>query len=179
MRIRLKRNYPLTIPYQNRGFCQEMFIGKKIPVQSIKRQMIYHVIQIWASSLSEFRAHREGTKSSWISDFLRHDDNTDSQRQQRFRKHPTRKILKMSATLEAARPAGQTKKFSKGERHIPHASERAGKWYPAEDESKPKTVRFDILWEVEVFWLSSAVLRGPVAIAPRNPSRSIYYRPLN
>jgi len=49
----------------------------------------------------------------------------------------------MSSTLEATRPAGQTKKFSKGERYIPHGSERAGKWYPAEDESKPKTVRFD------------------------------------
>jgi hypothetical protein len=34
-----------------------------------------------------------------------------------------------------------TKKFGSGERTIPHHSEKAPKYYPAEDVAKPKTVR--------------------------------------
>ena len=34
----------------------------------------------------------------------------------------------------------QTKKFGKGERTIPHPSQQASKYYPAEDESAPKKV---------------------------------------
>ncbi|KAI1208818.1 ribosomal protein L6e-domain-containing protein [Annulohypoxylon truncatum] len=33
------------------------------------------------------------------------------------------------------------KKFGKSTREVPHPSQRAQKWYPAEDEAKPKTVR--------------------------------------
>ncbi|KAI1382240.1 ribosomal protein L6e-domain-containing protein [Hypoxylon crocopeplum] len=33
------------------------------------------------------------------------------------------------------------KKFGKSTREVPHASQKAQKWYPAEDEAKPKTVR--------------------------------------
>jgi large subunit ribosomal protein L6e len=36
---------------------------------------------------------------------------------------------------------GQTKKFGASERKIPHHSEKASKYYPAEDERQPKTVR--------------------------------------
>ena len=34
-----------------------------------------------------------------------------------------------------------TKSFGKGERSIPHHSQKASKYYPAEDESAPKKVR--------------------------------------
>jgi hypothetical protein len=37
-----------------------------------------------------------------------------------------------------------TKKFGSGERTIPHHTEKAPKYYPAEDISKPKTVRIPI-----------------------------------
>ncbi|KAN0067615.1 Ribosomal protein L6e domain containing protein [Elaphomyces granulatus] len=36
---------------------------------------------------------------------------------------------------------GQTKKFGKGERIVPHPSQKAQKWYPVEDEPQPKKVR--------------------------------------
>jgi large subunit ribosomal protein L6e len=45
----------------------------------------------------------------------------------------------MSASVEAARPASK-KKFGKGERVVPHHTQKAKKWYPAEDESQPKKV---------------------------------------
>ncbi|GAM41530.1 60S ribosomal protein [Talaromyces pinophilus] len=35
----------------------------------------------------------------------------------------------------------QTKKFGKGERTIPHHSQKAQKWYPVDDEAQPKKVR--------------------------------------
>ncbi|KAI4117394.1 MAG: hypothetical protein LQ345_002358 [Seirophora villosa] len=41
-------------------------------------------------------------------------------------------------------PASKTKKFGKGEREIPHHTQKAKKFYPAEDESKPKKVRKSI-----------------------------------
>ena len=34
-----------------------------------------------------------------------------------------------------------TKKYAKGERSIPHASQKASKYYPAEDVAAPKKVR--------------------------------------
>lgn len=34
----------------------------------------------------------------------------------------------------------QTKKFGKGSRDVPAPAERAQKWYPADDDSQPKTV---------------------------------------
>lgn len=37
-----------------------------------------------------------------------------------------------------------TKKFGKSERTIPHHSQKASKWYPAEDEATPKKVRKSI-----------------------------------
>lgn len=53
----------------------------------------------------------------------------------------------MSATLEATRPAGQKKKFGKTERHIPHHTEKAKKWYAPEDEVTHKKVgSFSFLW---------------------------------
>lgn len=37
----------------------------------------------------------------------------------------------------------ETKKFGKGERSVPHHSEKAQKWYPAEDDAQPRKVCFD------------------------------------
>lgn len=37
----------------------------------------------------------------------------------------------------------ETKKFGKGTRAVPHHSEKAQKWYPAEDDAKPRQVRCD------------------------------------
>lgn len=48
-------------------------------------------------------------------------------------------IFVMSAKHESS-TAGKTKQFGKGERHIPHHSQKARKYYPAEDEVKPKQV---------------------------------------
>ncbi|KUJ20376.1 putative 60S ribosomal protein L6-B [Mollisia scopiformis] len=50
----------------------------------------------------------------------------------------------MSAVLEATRPAAQTKTFGKSTREVPHHSQKAKKWYPAEDEAQPKKVRKSI-----------------------------------
>ncbi|PMD55897.1 putative 60S ribosomal protein L6-B [Hyaloscypha bicolor E] len=50
----------------------------------------------------------------------------------------------MSATLEATRPAGQKKTFGKSTREVPHHTQKAKKWYPAEDEVQPKKVRKSI-----------------------------------
>jgi large subunit ribosomal protein L6e len=41
-------------------------------------------------------------------------------------------------------PETKTKKFGSGERTIPHHTEKAPKYYPAEDVAKPKTVRKSI-----------------------------------
>jgi large subunit ribosomal protein L6e len=45
----------------------------------------------------------------------------------------------MSAKQETPAPA--TKKFGKGERSVPHHSQKASKYYPAEDDAQPKQVR--------------------------------------
>ncbi|KAA6411091.1 MAG: 60S ribosomal L6 [Lasallia pustulata] len=50
----------------------------------------------------------------------------------------------MSATQGSDKAAGKTKKFGKGEREIPHHSQKAKKYYPAEDERKPRKVRKSI-----------------------------------
>lgn len=47
----------------------------------------------------------------------------------------------MSAKQEASKADHKTKKFGKSERSIPHHTQKAKKFYPAEDESKPKKVR--------------------------------------
>lgn len=49
---------------------------------------------------------------------------------------PLQQSPKMSATQ------AQTKKFQKGERTVPAASEKASKYYPADDDSQPRKVRF-------------------------------------
>jgi len=41
----------------------------------------------------------------------------------------------------SSEPQSQTKKFQKGERTVPHPSQKASKYYPAEDEAQPKKAR--------------------------------------
>lgn len=52
----------------------------------------------------------------------------------------------------------QTKKFGKGEREIPHHSQKAKRYYPAEDESKPRKVSLQVLEKAHI-WYSG--LREP------------------
>ena len=47
----------------------------------------------------------------------------------------------MSAKQESTKAEHKTKKFGKSERSIPHHTQKAKKFYPAEDEAKPKKVR--------------------------------------
>lgn len=53
----------------------------------------------------------------------------------------------MSSKQQSSKPESQTKKFGKGEREIPHHTQKAKKYYPAEDESKPKKVGLRISYE--------------------------------
>ena len=55
----------------------------------------------------------------------------------------------MSAKQEATKAEHKTKKFGKSERSIPHHTQKAKKFYPAEDEAKPKKVRRAIAIELK------------------------------
>lgn len=75
----------------------------------------------------------------------------------------------MSATLEATRPAGTKKTFGKSTREVPHHSQKAKKWYPADDELQPKKVCRHIILEAleDVFmdyWRISAAMECALAI---------------
>ncbi|KAL9127494.1 MAG: hypothetical protein Q9217_003650 [Psora testacea] len=50
----------------------------------------------------------------------------------------------MSSTKSASEAEHKTKKFGKGERKIPHHTQKAKKFYPAEPEAKPRKVRKSI-----------------------------------
>ena len=47
----------------------------------------------------------------------------------------------MSAKQDSTKAEHKTKKFGKSDRSIPHHTQKAKKFYPAEDEAKPKKVR--------------------------------------
>jgi len=47
----------------------------------------------------------------------------------------------MSSTKATETPEGKQKKMGKSTRDVPHHSQKAKKWYPAEDESQSKKVR--------------------------------------
>ena len=47
----------------------------------------------------------------------------------------------MAAKPESSKAEHKMKKFGKSERSIPHYTQKAKKFYPAEDEAKPKKVR--------------------------------------
>lgn len=64
----------------------------------------------------------------------------------------------MSAASEANKTGPQTKKFQKGERTVPHHSQKAKKWYPVDDEKQPKKVSDHDL---------SAVVHGAVGLESR------------
>lgn len=51
----------------------------------------------------------------------------------------------MSAKQDATKAEHKTKKFGNSERSIPHHTQKAKLFYPAEDEAKPKKVREVIL----------------------------------
>jgi large subunit ribosomal protein L6e len=79
----------------------------------------------------------------------------------------------MSATLEATRHAGQKKTFGKSTREVPHHTQKAQKWYPAEDEVVPKKVGLSYS-QYKIFsccncWLSDGILECAIAIALQIP----------
>ena len=57
-----------------------------------------------------------------------------------FTSTPTNSRSVMSTKQEAGKAEHKTKKFGKSERTVPHHTQKARKFYPAEDESKPKKV---------------------------------------
>ncbi|RDL41917.1 putative ribosomal protein L6.e.B, cytosolic [Venustampulla echinocandica] len=50
----------------------------------------------------------------------------------------------MPSTTEGTRPAPQKKTFGKSTREVPHASQKAQKWYPTDDDAQSKKVRKSI-----------------------------------
>lgn len=86
-----------------------------------------------------------------------HDLGRPTIQQRTDQRSSNRFILKMSATLEATRPAGQKKTFGKSTREVPHHTQKAKKWYPAEDELQAKKVRSIMLlrsWRIRVITAS-------------------------
>jgi hypothetical protein len=68
-----------------------------------------------------------------------------------------------------------SKKFGKSTREVPHHSQKAQKWYPADDESQPKSVSGNffecIVTDLEVrrcLWGNSRILRSLVCLAHWN-----------
>jgi hypothetical protein len=93
-----------------------------------------HHVEVINSLRAFFPPHEIGNRDSF-SKFTTTNDTTTN------RPPPIdRFTLKMSATLEASRPAGQKKTFGKSTREVPHHTQKAKKWYPAEDEVQPKKV---------------------------------------
>ena len=75
----------------------------------------------------------------------------------------------MSTKQESSKPAGQTKKFGKGEREIPHHTQKAKKYYPAEDEYKPKKVRGKHCYQITFFGICLE-FKEPLVVAQRSRS---------
>ncbi|CCU81952.1 unnamed protein product [Blumeria hordei] len=50
----------------------------------------------------------------------------------------------MSASLEASKPTPTVKTFGKSTREVPHHSQKAKQWYPADDEPQLKKIRKSI-----------------------------------
>lgn len=92
------------------------------------------------------RAFMWAWRTSASQEFRAPTSDRDRQRRQ-FRQSAKQRFgLKMSAVLEATRPAGTQKTFGKSTREVPHHSNKAKKWYPAEDEvQKRKVCRPNIL----------------------------------
>jgi hypothetical protein len=89
-------------------------------------------VMIGQQASTEFRAHKRNRYTSTKSTTIKQRPPTTT---------TTASVsVKMSATLEATRPASQKKTFGKSTREVPHHSVKAKKWYPAEDEVQPKKV---------------------------------------
>ena len=84
----------------------------------------------------------------------------------------------MSAKQPSETPAGKTKKFGKGERSIPHPSQRAKKYYPAEDEVQQKKVCSVRSWSrSSVDMTVSQLLDGGEAPRSRSCTSSTFMTP--
>jgi hypothetical protein len=66
---------------------------------------------------------------------------TASRRQHSTNRYPTTNHRIGSSSKMSATQESQKKTFGKSTREVPHHSQKASKWYPAEDESAPRKVR--------------------------------------
>lgn len=57
----------------------------------------------------------------------------------------------MSTEQTSSKNTTKTKKFGKDEREIPHHSQKAKKYYPAEEESRPKKVCLFQIHKLTIF----------------------------
>ena len=74
----------------------------------------------------------------------------------------------MSSTLGANRPAGQKKTFGKSTREVPHHTEKAKKWYPAEDETVPRKVGSQYSTGADAFLLLLRAIWVNLGVRDRN-----------
>ena len=79
----------------------------------------------------------------------------------------------MPVKQESSKPAGQTKKFGKSEREVPHHTQKAKKFYPAEDEYKPKKVLRSVLPVGLLLYGIFSKLGVALLVAQRSPTNSI------
>ncbi len=90
--------------------------------------------------LARALSHRKRSRGQ-IQKELLPDDKPTTTTHESTRTSIGRFFFRMSATLEATQPAAhQEKKFGKASRHVPHHTQKAKKWYPAEDEAQNKKV---------------------------------------
>jgi len=65
----------------------------------------------------------------------------------------------MSSKPDASKVEHKTKKFGKSERTVPHHTQKAKKFYPAEDEAKPRKVRDNYTpISVDLCWKTAGML---------------------
>lgn len=120
------------------------------------------VLSAKSCSVLRFRSHRNSKRPQNRPTTLRTTTTLYATRHSRYSDIGTYKSSESSlhSIIKMSEPKPTTKKFGKGERTVPHYLVKASKYYPAEEEKKPKTV----------CWLSSCFR---VQIGSINSSRSI------
>ena len=78
----------------------------------------------------------------------------------------------MSAKQEASKAEHTTKRFGKSERKVPHHTQKAKKFYPAEDESKPKKVRWITGFDALLVFLQFVFLQLRLSRTENKPQSS-------
>ena len=121
----------------------------------------YSSLPAFRSSCALLRPHRESVTFSFLQDPSKWPQN-----HRRTLAHTGLKIARSSST-----DGSNSKKFGKGERTVPHHSEKAPKYYPAVDEAVARKVRIqDISLDEE---MGSMKHHDLVAFIPSHTSRLI------